>query len=366
MQHKTLIAIMAGGSGARLWPLSKKEYPKQFLDLDNSGVTMFQSVVLRARNISNNLLIIGNFTHRFIILEQLRQLNLDSQIGQDVNIILEPMSKNTLATATIATLFAQKHNFDNVLLMPSDQIMHNDQTFLVAVENVSKFFTINRDTVLTFGITPTYANIGYGYIEKTSENLGNSVYRSKGFTEKPSAEIAEKYLKNNTHLWNCGMFFFDTTFFINKLEEFEKQTVQIVQESIDNCTNSSNFCVLSDDIFQKIKANSIDFAIMQKLDCISYIEIQNSGWSDLGSFFQIYEHSHKDENNNSISENVYINSSSQSHIINKTDMKIVISDVDDLLVVAVDDIITITKNDKQANLIKYSKTIDCFSDQDKT
>ncbi len=346
---------MIGGSGTRLWPLSRENFPKQFIDLDSSGFTLFQRCIIRAKSIAQDVLLIANFAHRFVILEQLRQINLDGEFQKNINIIFEPMGKNTLSVAIVASLFAQKHGFSRLLLLPSDQIMSNDAIFLGAVTSAGDFFSKNKEGVLTFGITPTFAYDGYGYIEKTPENLGNSVFRVAKFTEKPNQEIAQQYLADKNHLWNCGIFFFCPEFFLKSAGEFEQESLEIITKSFEKHLVKHDFFVLNEEIFKQVKSNSIDFAIMQKLSEVFCIEIVNSGWNDLGSFGQIYDISQKDENANIIDKLVHLDRTSNSHIINKTNHPVIVHGVENLLVIAMKDVITITKKDDNGNKKMFEK-----------
>jgi mannose-1-phosphate guanylyltransferase len=355
IKSQTLVSIMVGGSGTRLWPLSRESFPKQFIDLDNSGLTIFQKTILRGREISDNLLLIANFNHRFIILEQLRAIYLDDEVGKKINIILEPIGKNTLAVAIIAALFAKKNGFDRVLLMPSDQIIQNNEIFLTAFHDVNKFFDDKKSGILTFGITPTFPHTGYGYIEKSDNSNQNEIFYAKKFTEKPNKEIAQVYFNNKTHLWNSGIFFFCHEFFLQKVAEFESENLTIVSNAFDKSEKKHEFLILNEAIFQEARSDSIDFAIMQKLDEICCIELANSGWSDLGSFDQIYDLLEKDNDGNIIDDLIYSESIKNCHIINKSEKPIILNEVEDLLIIAMKDIITITKKGVDGNKIMFDK-----------
>ncbi|QED23894.1 mannose-1-phosphate guanylyltransferase/mannose-6-phosphate isomerase [Candidatus Deianiraea vastatrix] len=345
MIAKTLITIMVGGSGTRLWPLSRENMPKQFINLDKSGLTLFQQCVLRGKKLSSNILLIANFRHRFIIMEQLRKINLEED--KNIHVIYEPCAKNTLAVSIIASLFASKNGFEKVLLLPSDQKIINEDVFMASCKKVDEFY--KNQGIVTFGIVPTFAHNGYGYIEKTSDSVGNGIFKVAKFTEKPDNQRAKQYLEGKKHLWNCGIFFFCPKFFLTQAEAFEKVSLEFAKQSFEHSKDHIDGILLNDEFFDKIRSDSIDFAIMQKVSEIFCIEIENLGWTDLGSFGQIYDIASKDEKGNLLDSDVYIDEVSNSHIINTSEKPLIAHGIEDLLIIAMKDAITITKKDSQGN-----------------
>lgn len=346
---------MAGGFGNRLWPLSSRNFPKQFLDIFNSNLTLFQSCVLRARKISKNILLIANFSHRFIILEQLRMIDLDREVKKSIKIIFEPDSKNTFPASIVASLFAIKNGFEKVLLLPSDHVFENEDCFFESFFDIENFLSKKTDSIITFGEKPSFASTEYGYIEKDDKIIENGVFFVKKFTEKPKKTLAEKYFQNKTHLWNLGIFYFLSDFFYKKASEVLKNQVEIIEKSFKYCKKIEGFSVLNDDFFKLIESKSLDFSLIEKIDCVFCKEIENLGWNDLGSFNNICNLTTKDENGNSIIGNAKVSFSSNNNIINKTRNEVLIEGVDDLLIVFVDGFLAIRKKTKD----RFNKIIDC-------
>ncbi len=345
---KKLIVILAGGSGTRLWPLSRENHPKQFLDLENKGFSLLQSTVKRALKISDNILIIGNLEHRFIISEQLRQIN-----AEKCKIILEPASKNTLPSVIVGCLNAIKYNFETIVMLPSDHIIENEEKFISYIEEASQIVHDNKK-IGALGIKPNKPHTGYGYIEK---NLNSNEIIS--FHEKPNLETAKKYIKNNNFLWNSGMFICDVQTIIEEIKQFEPELYENVEKSYLALKTEYIYEILNADHFNKIESVSIDYGVMEKTKSGIVIFCNDFIWSDVGNFETIYDISIKDNNNNNLvfDKNIILNNVKSSYIVNKSSTQLIVNNTENALVVATQDIIMVDNLQKNQNIKEIIKKL---------
>lgn len=276
--------ILAGGSGSRLWPLSRELYPKQLLKL-NSNKSLLEKTYERLMGIMDidNILAITNSKHYSNVKMQL------SEYTKDVRVLAEPTAKNTAPAIAIATKYLLDFGHDDVILVvPSDHLIENSKKFRQTVESAKKMAL--EGYIVTIGVKPTDANSGFGYI-KTGEKL-NDGYKVSCFEEKPDIEKAKKYLSDSSYYWNSGIFVFKASVLMQALKEYAPLIYDITQKF--------NFKV-QDDIeymtFNKYPSISFDYALLEKAKNIVMVEMQ-SDWSDLGSWDAIYDMNSKDEDNN--------------------------------------------------------------------
>lgn len=288
-----LPVIMSGGSGSRLWPLSRALHPKQFLALLNEN-TLLQETVNRLDNIQClNPLIICNKEHRFIVAEQLRANDTVAS-----GIILEPMGKNTAPAITLAALAAIDKGDDPLLLvLAADHVIKDVVAFQKTVLDAKDFATENK--LVTFGIVPTHAETGYGYIK---QGLKQTFNKSEGFdvdcfVEKPDLATAQTYLDSGEYLWNSGMFMFKASRYLEELAKFSPDMLAICIQAYESKTQDLDFTRISADIFAKCPEDSIDYAVMERTKDAIVVPM-NAGWSDVGSFSSLWEVSDKDDNGN--------------------------------------------------------------------
>jgi mannose-1-phosphate guanylyltransferase/mannose-6-phosphate isomerase len=282
--------ILSGGAGTRLWPLSRKAYPKQFLELIDDE-NLFKKTLSRVveKDGFSAPIIVCNKDHRFLIAE-----NLEEEGVKPKSIILEPDGRNTAPAITIASIEAMKNNVgfsdekgdreDNVLLiMPSDHLIKDVDGFLEAVKKGEK---IAKDGYfVTFGIVPDHAETGYGYIEKGAE-LNHSAFHIKRFTEKPDKETAEKFVNSGDFFWNSGMFMFKASEYLRAVKEFEDGMFESCSLSYKNAVKDLDFVRLEEESFKKCNDISIDYAVMERVKDIAVIPI-NVGWDDIGSWSSV-------------------------------------------------------------------------------
>ena len=321
--------ILCGGSGTRLWPISRTLMPKQFVKLFDKK-SLFQLTVQRNRKVCKQQFIVSNAEQYFLAVDQLEELNHSQN-----KFLLEPVGRNTAPAIALACLALNPEEI--VLVSPSDHLIKDEESY----EKVLKKATAlaQKDKLVTFGITPKFAEVGFGYIETDGENV-------KAFHEKPDLQTAQNYVDAGNYYWNSGIFCFKAGVFI---EELQKYSPEIYEKSKLAYTNSikqevkstSNMTRISHDDMEAIPEDSIDYAVMEKSTKIKVVSA-DIGWSDLGSFDALAEEFDKDENGNSINENL-IAINSKNNFVYSADRLIALADIDELIVVDTPDALLITK-----------------------
>lgn len=285
--------ILAGGSGSRLWPLSRELYPKQLLEL-NMGQSLLQSTFQRVACFtpSANIISITNNKHFSNVKYQLKQES------EKTVVLAEPLSKNTApAIATAVKYISQKTKENNpvILVVPSDHLIKDFAAFKTSVMRGEKL--AKEGYIVTFGIQPNYPETGYGYINITKEKL-NDGFKVKQFVEKPDAITAQKYIDEGTYYWNSGIFMFSISTFMDELKKSTPEISEIIEEF-----DFSKSDTISQEIFEKMPNISVDYAVMEKSDKIALVKLE-SDWNDIGSWKALYDVSDKDENGNVFVGNV--------------------------------------------------------------
>jgi len=320
--------ILCGGSGTRLWPISRNLMPKQFVKFFNNQ-SLFQLTVNRNSKFTQNSIIVSNENQYFLALDQLEEnLKFNTYI-QNLKFLLEPIGRNTAPAITLACMACDRDEI--VLVTPSDHIIKNEDEYQKVVNHAKKLAKDNY--LVTFGITPTSAQTGFGYIEADGEDV-------KSFKEKPNLEMAQKYIKAGNYYWNSGMFCFKAGFFLDELEKYSLEIYKMSQKAMVNFKNS-NMIRVSKDNMLAIPENSIDYAVMEKSNRVKVIK-SNIDWSDLGSFDALYKELEKDKNGNTINKN-HISIDSKNNFIYGDNKKIVTIDIEDLIVVDTGDALLISQ-----------------------
>ena len=353
--NKLLPIILCGGTGTRLWPLSRRSFPKQYLSINNQKNSSFLQVTTqRIQNLENaeNPIIICNEEHRFITAEQLRQINIKPS-----SIILEPSSQNTAPAITAAALKAiSKGNDPILLILPSDHQIRNDKIFLDSIEQAKQATLEGR--IVTFGIKPSNPATGFGYIKsKNSFNTNSSgPYKIESFIEKPNIELAEKFYQDKRYCWNSGIFMAKASILINELEIFSPEIVLHCKESLRKKINDLDFERLDKNSFQKCPNISIDKAIMEKTSR-GVIFPLNVEWSDIGSWKSLWENSSKDTTGNVlIGDSIGV--SSENCLISSNSRLTVGLNIKDLIIVETNDAVLVTRKSESENvkeLVNYLK-----------
>ncbi len=286
--------IMAGGSGTRLWPLSRELYPKQLLALVESR-TMLQATVARVLGIDNitSPVVICQDEHRFLVREQLAELEVVPGA-----IILEPIGRNTAPAAAVAALQGLAATGDDpiLLLLPADHLIRDEEAFRVAVRIGERLAAAGA--LVTFGIVPDRPETGYGYIRK-GEILDGGGFKVERFVEKPTTDKAREYVDSRNYLWNSGMFMFRASRLVEELEKHAPLILSSCREAFDKRRVDLDFIRLAEASFRKCPSDSLDYAVMEKTDAAQVVPL-DCGWSDLGSWSSLQEVSTADEAGNVI------------------------------------------------------------------
>ena len=294
MQQITPI-ILCGGSGSRLWPLSRKSYPKQFVPLV-SDKTLFQNSSERLTGPQfRNPVIVTNSDYRFIVTEQLQEIGIDPGA-----ILIEPEGRNTAPAILAAALFEYQINPDAILVVaPSDHVITNVNAFQLAIEEAYKV-ALNGQLV-TFGIKPTHPETGFGYLELSKISTAQAV-PLKAFVEKPDLTDAEKMFQSENFLWNSGIFLFQAKDIIEAFKKYSPSDLNAVNLSLTNSSNDLGFCRLNLTDWLKAENISIDYAIMEKSNNLSVVPF-SAGWSDLGGWDAVWRENVSNANGVNTSNN---------------------------------------------------------------
>ncbi|GAW95546.1 MULTISPECIES: mannose-1-phosphate guanylyltransferase/mannose-6-phosphate isomerase [Colwellia] len=329
-------AIMCGGSGTRLWPLSRALYPKQFLPLVND-TSMLQDTLLRLPKNSCDPVFICNEEHRFLVAEQVRQLSQSQG-----TILLEPEGRNTAPAVALAAIHALEKDKDALLLvLAADHVIQDKVAFHQAVEQAT--IAAQQGKLVTFGIVPTHAETGYGYIKKGAEQ-SSGVFDVAQFVEKPNQDIADEYLASGEYLWNSGMFLFKASRYLEELAKYRADILENCQKAMANVELDLDFLRPDKDAFLACASESIDYAVMEKTDAAVVIPL-DAGWSDVGSYSALWEVCPKDDDNNVLKGDVIAQTTTNSYIHSQNKLIATIG-VDNLVIIDTPDAILVANKDK--------------------
>ena len=337
--------ILSGGSGTRLWPLSRALHPKQFLSLGGEKTLLQQAAERLVRfNGSTQPLVIGNNDHRFIIAEQLREIGVTPAA-----LLLEPVGRNTAPAAALAALFATKHDVEAVtLLMPSDLFIADEPAFFSGLEHAAEIAKAGR--LVTFGINPDRPETGFGYIRKGSPLcMTNQSFEVSAYVEKPDEKTATDYVKSGAYLWNSGMFVFRGDIMLQEIKKFQPKMFNLCEEAFSNLSADMDFLRLDENIFSQIESDSIDFAVMEKTELAAVVPL-DCGWSDLGSWFSLWQQGASDSNDNVISGDVVVESVNGSYIHSENGPLIAAMGLSDMLVVATRDAVLVAPKEQASEV----------------
>ena len=316
--------ILCGGSGTRLWPISRKHMPKQFVPLFEDK-SLYQLTLQRNSKISDDIIIVSNEGQYFLALDQAEDVGITCD-----KYILEPFGKNTAPAIAMACHLLDENEV--VLVTPSDHLIQNIKDYKSSVSRAKEL--AEEGFLVTFGITPNAPETGYGYIHAKGEDV-------LSFKEKPDSETAQKYIESKEYHWNSGMFCFKAGVYLNELK---KQNVNLIDNAIlaidQSHQENSTYRIKSDDM-GKLDDVSIDYAVMEKSDKIKVVA-SDIGWSDLGSYDSLYDHLPQDESGNTISPS-HISMNSSNNLIHSSDRVIATVDIHDLHIVDTPDALLVAR-----------------------
>ena len=328
--------ILSGGSGTRLWPLSRKLHPKQFIELMGK-TTLFQEAVLRLPESIENPLIICNEEHRFLAAEQLRKINKEPK-----NIILEPVGRNTAPAIALAALKSIKESEDAILLVLSaDHLIQDMDKFHQAIALATKQAEQNK--LVTFGIVPNKIETGYGYI-KANISKNKNYYDIDEFVEKPDYKTAKKYVDSGGYFWNSGMFMFKASVYLSELEKYEPEILSACQKSCQTEFYDLDFIRLNEQEFLKCPSQSIDYAVMEKTKNASMV-ILDANWNDVGSWTALWDSQVKDNNDNLVVGDVILDKVSDTYVHSTSNRLVSVIGLSDLIVVDTQDAVLVTNKE---------------------
>ena len=328
--------ILAGGSGSRLWPLSREEFPKQLLSFDDKE-SLFQKTYNRLRYINgiDDIVTITNCKHYQDIKMQL------NSVDKVQNIITEPIGKNTAPAIGAALEYFNRQGDDIVVIVPSDHLINDVESFCKTVEIGKKL--AESGNLIVFGIKPCYPETGYGYINAGDKYLQG--YKVEKFVEKPNIEKAEEYLKNGNYYWNSGIFMGKISVFLNEIKKYAPE----IYKNLGNI-DFANSLHIDYSQYEKMPSISIDYAVMEKSDKIMMAELM-SDWNDLGSWSSLYDVKDKDANGNVIFGNVVLENVKNSFIYSQKGV-LALSDIEDMILIETEDAVMACRRDKAQNVKK--------------
>jgi mannose-1-phosphate guanylyltransferase/mannose-6-phosphate isomerase len=327
--------LLSGGSGTRLWPLSREAYPKQFLPLAGDD-TLLQATWLRVAPIATSAppIVIANEEHRFLAAEQLRLVGVS-----DPAIVLEPVGRNTAPAIAAAALQAMAAGDDPLLLvLPSDHVVRDAAGFRAAVLAASP--AAEQGALVTFGIVPDAPETGFGYIEAAP---GEGIRKVLRFVEKPDADTARRYLDHGGYYWNSGMFLFRASRYLEELREFRPDILEATTRAFEAAGRDGDFVRLDKQAFAACPSDSIDYAVMEKTGAAMVLPV-DIGWNDVGSWSALWEVSEQDEGGNAHHGDVIAVDSRDSYAYARRLVALV--GVDNLVVVETDDAVLVARKDR--------------------
>ena len=328
--------ILCGGSGTRLFPLSRRDFPKQFVKL-TSDVSLFQQTLLRLKqNFIHTPVIITGENMKFIAQMQSNEINCP------VTIIVEPAARNSGPAVLLAALYTE-HYFSEcgVAIFASDHIIHGDIAFHNAILEAKK--AVKNGFITTFGIIPTYPATGYGYIKPVSAFIGDSHQKVEQFVEKPTSDLAKQYIQNG-YVWNSGNFAFPYNRIIDGYKKHDANSFETVKQGLQNATNDLDMINIAP-VYAKASDLSIDYAVMEKSDALAVVP-SSFEWSDAGTWGSLYDIAPKDTDNNVLQGDVLTQDTKNSYIRSDDNRLITTIGLDNITIISTNDVLTVAASDK--------------------
>jgi len=348
MQRSTYVVIMAGGIGSRFWPVSRTDYPKQFLDILGTGETLIQQTFKRFEQLApvENIYVVTSTDYIGIVEKQLPILPKE-------NILSEPERKNTgpcIAYASFKIL--QRDANASIIVAPADHLILDQQAFEAVCIQALQFINSHHDALLTLGITPSYANTGYGYIQFKKEAAQPGVHKVINFTEKPDAHRAAKFVSSGEYLWNSGIFVWKARSIISSIEKYLDGLFQLFKEKQSWLGTSFERLMIAD-IYAVCENVSIDVGVMEKAGNV-YIIPSSFRWSDLGTWNSAWENMDKDVLNNAVAGNgVMVIDTTQCVVHASNEKLVVLQGLQNYIVVDTTDVLLICQKEREQDIKNY-------------
>jgi len=347
MNKNHYVAIMAGGIGSRFWPKSRTSYPKQFLDILNTGKTLIQWTFERYKDFipEENIYIVTSDEYVDIIKKQLPGI-------AEANIIAEPSRKNTAPCIAYISFKLQKENPDaSLIVAPSDHVVMDRETF----KNVSLQaldFANHTKSFVTLGIQPNHPNTGYGYIQFETMPVANNIYKVKTFTEKPNLELAKTFIASGEFLWNAGIFVWRVQDVLTAFEKYQPEMYELFAAEKEKFNTPEEKQAI-EQIYPLCTNVSIDYAIMEKANNV-YVIPSSFGWSDLGTWNSAYDNLEKDYLGNAVAgDNVMVIDATKCMVSMPNEKLLVLQGLDDCIIVDTPDVLLICKKNKEQQIKEY-------------
>jgi len=345
MSTAIIPVILSGGSGTRMWPLSRSHYPKQFLPLVTENSLLQDTVTRLPANADMCApMVICNQDHRFMVAEQMHQLGIEPTA-----ILLEPFGRNTAPAVALAALNAEAD--DVLLILPADHVISDHQALAAAIEAA---VSAARDGALvTFGIVATAPETGYGYIKRGSQS--GAAYKVDQFVEKPDQQTAQGYLDSGEYYWNSGMFAFTAGRFLQELEKHQPDILHYCRKALDNAQKDLDFLRIDPETFAACPSDSIDYAVMEKTHQAVVIPL-DAGWNDVGSWSSLWEVSDKDDMGNRVHGDVLLHDTHNSLLHSESRLVAAVG-VENIVVVETDDAIMVAAKDRVQDVKAISEQL---------
>ncbi|MBV1883624.1 MAG: mannose-1-phosphate guanylyltransferase/mannose-6-phosphate isomerase [Pseudomonadales bacterium] len=344
--------ILAGGSGTRLWPVSRKSYPKQFINLVDDQLSLFQQTVLRVKDTLTDQppIILCNEEHRFLVSEQLRAINIEN-----ASVILEPVGRNTAPAIGVAAHYAMVHRDKDaqILVLPSDHAIADEGGFVKRVQLASE--VSSKGYLVTFGIKVVKPETGYGYIkqgarcddQKSVADI-DAAHCIEKFVEKPDLSTAQRYMDSGEYYWNSGMFLFGASAYLSELLEHAADIHVGVNLAFEGIEKDLDFIRLPEQVFADIRSESIDYAVMENTRNAAVMSL-DVGWNDLGVWSSLTEITSADENNNIISGDV-LTSETHNSLIRAESRLVATVGIDDVIVIETADAVLVADKSRSQEI----------------
>ena len=330
--------ILCGGSGTRLWPISRTLMPKQFVKLFNEK-SLFQLTVERNSKLCDSQYIVSNIEQYFLALDQLEELDKNNN-----KYLLEPIGRNTAPAIALACMSVDPDEI--VLVTPSDHLIKDEIEYKKVLKKAEALAKENH--LVTFGITPTFPETGFGYIEASNLDV-------KAFQEKPDKKIAQSYLDAGNYYWNSGMFCFKAGVFLDELKKYSPEIYETSVIALNNTNSDNDMTRIKHNDMINIPDDSIDYAVMEKSNIVKVVP-SNIDWSDVGSFDALFEELPKDKDNNTINKN-HISVDSKNNLIYGDERCIATVDIEDLIIVDTGDALLVSKKGSSQKVKKVVSEI---------